>query len=166
MNKIPKEEEKKADNLEKSNINNKEKPKKTVKVKKNKEKATKPKKSKFKTVPRKPPSAYFLFCSDKRAENNEKKFSAKELGKLFTELPDKEKENYKKKAQELMKAYNMDMSSIKEKSDEEEDKKETKTSKADMKKNSKKVCNCGKCDICKKNNKKNVKSNGSDEDED
>ncbi len=141
MNKIPK----KAD--------------KTVKVKKNKEKAPKPK---FKTVPRKPPSAYYLFFSDKIDENKEKKFSAIELGKLYTELPDKEKENYIKKAQELMKAYNMDLSSIKDKSDEEEDKKENKkkkakTSKEDMKKNSKKVC--GK-------NKKKVKSNESDEDED
>ena len=170
MNKIHKEEEKKVDHLKKSNINDKEKPEKTVKVKEDKEKASKaskPKKQMSKTEPRIPPSAYYLFCSDKRAENKDKKFSIKELGELFRHLPEQEKENYKKKAKELIKAYEMDLSSFKEKSDEEEDKKENKkkkakTSKADMKKNSMKVCNCGKCDEC---NKKKTNSDGSDEGE-
>ena len=98
MNKSPIEKEKKAKSLKKSKSNDKEKPEKTAKGKKDKDKQAKPKKEKPEGMPKKPQTAYFLFCADKRAENKEKKFAAKELGDLFKALPDDEREKYKKKA--------------------------------------------------------------------
>ena len=91
MNKSPIEKEKKAKSLKKSKSKDKEKPEKTAKGKKDKEKQAKPKKEKPEGQPKKPRSAYFLFCADKRAENKEKKWSAKELGDLFNKLPKDQK---------------------------------------------------------------------------
>ena len=102
MNKSPIEKEKKAKSLKKSKSKDKEKPEKpekTAKGKKDKEKQAKPKKEKPEGQPKKPPTAYFLFCADKRAENKEKKWPAKELGELFNNLPEDQKEKYKKKAE-------------------------------------------------------------------
>ena len=84
MNKGPQEKEKKAKSLKKSKSNEKEVAKeKPAKAKKDKEKQPKQKKEKPEGQPKKPQTAYFLFCADKRAEMKDKKLSAKELGQSF-----------------------------------------------------------------------------------
>ena len=106
MNKGPQEKEKKAKPMKKSKSNDKEVAKeKPAKGKKDKEKQPKAKKEKPEGQPKKPPTAYFLFCADKRAENKDKKLKAKELGELFNALSEEEKEKYKKKHEELVKVY-------------------------------------------------------------
>ena len=92
-NKSPKEKEKKvkSKSLKKSKSNEPEKPKeKSAKGKKDKQ--PKQKKEKPEGQPKKPQTAYFLFCADKRAENKDKKYTAKELGDLFKALPEEKKE--------------------------------------------------------------------------
>ena len=97
-NKSPKEKEKKvkSKSLKKSKASEPEKPKEKP-AKGKKEKQPKQKKEKPEGQPKKPPTAYFLFCADKRAENKDIKISAKELGELYKNLPESEKEAYKKK---------------------------------------------------------------------
>ena len=56
-----------------------------------KDKKHKVKKEKKEGEPKKPPTAYFLFCADKRKENKDKKMSAKELGEMFSKLSQEEK---------------------------------------------------------------------------
>ena len=51
-----------------------------------KEKKQKAKKEKREGEPKKPPSVYFLFCTDKRKENKDKKLSAKKLGEMFSHI--------------------------------------------------------------------------------
>ena len=117
-------------------------------------------------------SAYLLFCADKRAENKDKKLSAKELGQMYGDLPDNKKDEYKKRYEDAVKKYEKELAAFNEKNTESEEesepkkenkKKKAKTSKADQKKNNKKACNCGKCDECKKNKKK---ADEEDDDED
>ena len=72
MNKGPQEKEKKAKSLKKSKSNEKEVAKeKPAKAKKDKEKQPKQKKEKPEGQPKKPQTAYFLFCADKRAVLNQ-----------------------------------------------------------------------------------------------
>lgn len=78
MNKGPQEKEKKAKSLKKSKSNEKEVAKeKPAKAKKDKEKQPKQKKEKPEGQPKKPQTAYFLFCADKRAEMKDKSFQPK-----------------------------------------------------------------------------------------
>ena len=92
MNKGPQEKEKKAKAVKKSKSSEKEKSKdKPIKAKKDKEKQPKQKKERPEGQPKKPPTAYFLFCAEKRNENKDKKWLAKELGELFKNLPEEEK---------------------------------------------------------------------------
>ena len=81
----------------------KEKVAKTENKTEKKEKKNKVKKEKKEGEPKKPPTAYFLFCADKRKENKDKKMAAKELGELFSKLSDDEKNKYKKMHDDLMK---------------------------------------------------------------
>ena len=132
--------------------------KKTSEKKDKKEKSDKKqKKEKREGEPKKPPSAYFLFCADKRKENKDKKLSAKELGEMYTKLSEEEKDKYKKMHDESMKKYEEELALFNknnpEVEKEKEDKKKVKPSKDDQKKNNKKACNCGTCDECKKRNK-------------
>ena len=80
--------------VKKSTSNKKEKAKSENKAEK-KEKKPKAKREKREGEPKKPPTAYFLFCADKRKENKDKKLSAKELGEMFSQLPQAEKDKYK-----------------------------------------------------------------------
>ena len=121
----------------------------------------KEKKEKKEGEPKKPATAFFLFCAEKRKENKDKKLSAKELGEMFYNLPEAEKEKYKKEHEELMKKYEEELALFKDEEKEKEDKKKAKPYKCDQKKSNKKACNCGKCDECKAKNKAN-----DDEDDD
>ena len=125
------------------------------------------KKEKIEGQPKKPQTAYFLFCADKRKENKDKKLSAKELGEMFSNLPEAEKDKYKKAHDELMKKYEEEMALFKKNNPEEEkekeNKKKAKPSKSDQKKSNKKACNCGKCDECKQKNKANDDEDDDDE---
>ena len=131
--------------------------KKTSEKKDKKEKSDKKqKKEKREGEPKKPQTAYFLFCAEKRKENTDKKLSAIELGEMYTKLSDAEKDKYKKMHDESMKKYEEEMALFKKNNPEvekEEEKKKAKPSKDDQKKNNKKACNCGSCDECKKKNK-------------
>ena len=91
--------------------------------------------------------------------------SLKELGEMYKQLDNAKKEEYTKKYEEAMKVNEKEMAAFNEKnseSDEEEEskkenkKKKAKTSKADQKKNNKQACNCGKCEECKRIQKKSV----------
>ena len=82
-----------------------------------------PKQEKRKEMPKKPMSAYFLFCSDKRKENKDKKISPKELGEMYDHLPKSEKERYKKIHEELMKKYEEEMALFMSNNLEDEEKK-------------------------------------------
>ena len=88
MNKAGEKKEKrsKSDKKEKTKPENKSE---------KKEKKAKVKKEKREGEPKKPPTAYFLFCADKRKENKDKKLSAKELGEMFSKLPQADKDKYK-----------------------------------------------------------------------
>ena len=113
-NKSPKEKKAKSKSLKKSKSSEPEKPKeKSAKGKK--EKQPKQKKEKPEGQLKKPQTAYFLFCADKRAEDKDKKWTAKELGELYKNLPVSEKEVYKKRHDEEMKAYEKEKASLKEK---------------------------------------------------
>ena len=139
------------------NLDMKEKP-----LKKKEEKHLKKKKGKAEGMPKKPPTAFFIFCAEKRAENTDKKLSAKELGQLFKNLPEDMKALYKRKYEESMKQYEKEIASYienlhddnEEKDPKENKKKKAKISKDAAKRGAKKVCNCGRCDECKKNKKK------------
>ena len=100
--------DKKSTKKSKSDKKEKEKTKAENKTEK-KEKKAKAKKEKREGEPKKPPTAYFLFCADKRKENKDKKMTAKELGELFTKLSDADKDKYKKMHDDLMKKYENDM---------------------------------------------------------
>ena len=117
-----------------------------------------PKQEKRKEMPKKPMTAYFLFCSDKRKENKDKKISPKELSEMYDHLPESEKERYKKIHQELMKKYEEEMALFMSNNleDEEKDikKAKAKSLKSDQNNNNKNACNCGNCDECLKINKK------------
>jgi len=78
--------------------------------------------------PKKPLSAFFLFCADKRAEAGDKKYSPIELGSLYKCLPDSEKEKYELKCQQLKKQYEKDLADYfnKGKSNSDEESKDTK----------------------------------------
>ena len=90
MNKADKKTSK---SVKKSKNENKEKEKNKSDKKEKKHKAKKERKE---GEPKKPQTAYFLFCAEKRAENTNQKLSAKELGELYKKLPEAEKEKYKK----------------------------------------------------------------------
>ena len=95
-------------NAKKSKTDKKEKDKekdKSENKSEKKEKKHKQKKEKKEGEPKKPQTAYFLFCADKRKENKDKKWSAKELGDLFKGLSEEEKNKYKKAHEDLMKEY-------------------------------------------------------------
>ncbi len=156
--------DKKSVKKSKTDKKEKEKNKSENKTEK-KEKKQKAKKEKREGEPKKPPTAYFLFCADKRKENKDKKLSAKELGEMFSQLPQAEKDRYKKMYEESMKKYEKELDEFNKNhpdDGEEKDnkKKSCKPSKNDQKKNNKKACNCGKCDECKKK-----RSDGDDSDE-
>ena len=149
--------------VKKSKSDKKEKAKSENKTEK-KEKKPKAKREKREGEPKKPPTAYFLFCADKRKENKDKKLSAKELGEMFSQLPQAEKDKYKKMYEDSMTKYEKELEEFNkthpEEGDEKDNKKKNcKPSKSDQKKNNKKACNCGKCDDCKK-------KKGSDDDSD
>ena len=91
MNKGEKKNAKKSKTDKKDKEKDKEKEKSENKSEK-KEKKHKQKKEKKEGEPKKPPTAYFLFCADKRKENKDKKWPAKELGELFNGLSEEEKE--------------------------------------------------------------------------
>ena len=67
---------------------------------------------------KKPQTAYSLFCADKRAENKDKKLSAKELGQLYRGLPESKKEEYTAKYEEAAKIYEKDLAALNEKNAE------------------------------------------------
>ena len=140
-----------------SKVEEKNQKKTSEKKDKNEKSDKKPKKEKREGEPKKPQSAYFLFCAEKRKENKDKKLSAKELGDMFHQLSDAEKDKYKKMYEESMKKYEEEMALFKKNNPdvekEKEDKKKAKPSKEDQKKSNKKACNCGTCDECKKSNK-------------
>ena len=101
-NKSPKEKKAKSKSVKKSKANEKDKDKDKENKKPNakaekKEKKTRAKKEKKDGEPKKPMTAYFLFCADKRAEAKDKKLSAKELGEMYKNLPKDKMEEYKKK---------------------------------------------------------------------
>ena len=122
------------------------------------DKKHKEKKEKREGEPKKPQTAYFLFCADKRKENPEKKYAAKELGEMYANLPEGEKNKYKKMADDAHQKYEEELALFNKNHPEEEkdsqNKRKAKPSKSDQKKNGKKACNCGSCDECKKKNKK------------
>ena len=116
MNKTGEKKERKASEK-------KDKEKKAPKTEKG-EKKPKEKKEKREGEPKKPPSAYFLFCADKRKENKDKKLSAKELGEMYTNLAAEEKDRYKKIYDESLKKYEEDMALFKKNHPEEEKEKD------------------------------------------
>ena len=87
---------KKTKSTDKEKEKQKQKEKSNPKAEK-KERKHHTKKVKKEGQPKKPASAYLLFCSDKRAEFKDKKLSAKELGEMYKELPQDKKDFYKKK---------------------------------------------------------------------
>ena len=110
--------DKKSTKKVKSDKKDKEKAKNENKTEK-KEKKAKAKKEKREGEPKKPPTAYFLFCADKRKENKDKKMSAKELGEMFSKLSQEEKDKYKKMFEESMKKYEKEMEEFKKKNPDE-----------------------------------------------
>ena len=146
-NKSPKEKKGKSKSIKKSKANDKEnqkeKPNPKADKKEKKEKKHRAKKEKREGEPKKPMSAYLLFCADKRAENKDKKLSAKELGQMYGDLPDNKKDEYKKRYEDAVKKYEKELAAFNEKNTESEEesepkkenkKKKAKTSKADQKK--------------------------------
>ena len=85
-NKSPVEKKFKSKSVKKSKSTDKEKEKPKEKSNpkaEKKERKHHTKKVKKEGQPKKPLSAYLLFCSDKRAELKDKKLSAKELGEMY-----------------------------------------------------------------------------------
>ena len=132
-----------------------------------KEKKHLPKKSKKIGKPKRPPSAFLMFCSDKRAEMKDRKLSAKELGEIYITLEEAKKNLYLKKYEEAKKKYLKELADLEAKnSDIGEEQPKTdknphiknmaKIPKSNQKKNNKKACNCGKCKECQKFKKKSA----------
>ena len=109
---------------------------------------------------KKPLSAYMLFCVEKRAQEKDRKYNAKDLGKMWNKLSEEEKKPYfdrfelEKKKYELLKAELENKSDDEESNEEDEDEKnknhkvKAKTKKAKNRKNNNIPCNCGTCDDC------------------
>ena len=145
MDKSPLENGNKAKSLKKSKSKEKVKPKTTVKKKKDKGMPSKPKNEVSEGKPETPKTSFYLFCKDKIAHKapEEEEYSFIKLAELYEDLKSEAKEKYIKKSEEMKEDYAKKLSKFKKKA---------KTSKADMKKNSKKICDC-------------ASSNGSNEDE-
>ena len=130
-------------------------------------------KKKKKIIPKRPMTPYFLFCQKKRQEyinsDNQRKLTAKELGSMWKNLPDEQKNSFIKQYEKDKKKYEEDKQKLKEKSEEEEDdddddndndddsevdqmpnikKAKAKVSKEKNEKYNKIPCNCGECDDC------------------
>ncbi|XP_030643755.1 high mobility group protein B2a isoform X2 [Chanos chanos] len=83
--------------------------------------AKKGKKKKDPNAPKRPPSAFFIFCSDKRPDVKSKNPGisigdvAKKLGELWSKLSPKEKSPYEQKAQKLKEKYDKDLAAYRSK---------------------------------------------------
>ena len=136
-------------------------------------------KKKKKIIPKRPMTPYFLFCQEKRQEyinsDNQRKLTAKELGSMWKNLPDEQKNSFIKQYEKDKKKYDEDKQKLKEKSEEEEDdddddnddndddsevdqmpnikKAKAKVSKEKNEKYNKIPCNCGECDDCMRRKK-------------
>ena len=110
---------------------------------------------------KRPQTAYFLFCSKMR-EKTQKSLSAKELGKMWVDLPEKEKKKYRDQYEKNMKEYLKKLEELNKSDKEEESSNEeesnnkykfskvmAKTKKNQNFKNKYQECNCGECDDCK-----------------
>ena len=118
------------------------------------------KKKKAQNYLKKPLSPYLLFCVEKRAQEKDKKYTAKELGELWNRHSEQEKKPYydkyesEKKEYEQLKAELEKNKSDEESKDEDEEEKnknhkaKAKTKKAQNRKNNNLPCNCGICDDC------------------
>ena len=146
-------------------------------------------KKKKKIIPKRPMTPYFLFCQEKRQEyinsDNQRKLTAKELGSMWKNLPDEQKNSFIKQYEKDKKKYDEDKQKLKEKSEEEEDddddnddndddsevvqmpnikKAKAKVSKEKNEKYNKIPCNCGECDDCMR--RKKIKQEEEEEFED
>ena len=141
------------------------------------------KKKKKKIIPKRPMTPYFLFCQKKRQEyinsDNQRKLTAKELGSMWKNLPDEQKNSFIKQYEKDKKKYDEDKQKLKEKSEEEEEdddddsevdqmpnikKAKAKVSKEQNEKYNKIPCNCGECDDCMR--RKKIKQEEEEEFED
>ena len=123
---------------------------------KNKERKGKKKKAK-KEIPDKqlkgPPNGYYIFSMEKREENKDKKYTVKELGDLWKNLPNEKKEYYQKRYEEMEKKIEEEKKKQEDNNEEDGEKNrkvKVKALKEHAIKNSKKACNCGNCDECKR----------------
>ena len=121
--------------------------------------------SKEKRIPKRPMSPYFLFCAEKRNEIK-RKITFQEMNKMWNELDQEKKEEYKKLYEEKMKIYEKEMDDYRK--DENNDTSigdggelgnENKKIKAngfkiEQIKNNQRACNCGVCFECKNYKKK------------
>ena len=142
-------------------------------------------KKKKKIIPKRPMTPYFLFCQEKRQEyinsDNQRKLTAKELGSMWKNLPDEQKNSFIKQYDKDKKKYEEDKQKLKEKSEEEEEdddndddsevdqmpnikKAKAKASKEKNEKYNKIPCNCGECDDCLR--RKKIKQEEEEEFED
>ena len=117
---------------------------------------------------KRPQTAYFLFCSKMREKNqntsDSKRLTAKELGKMWKNLPEKERKKFHDQYEKEMKEYHKKIEELKKSEEEEsfnEDDNDNKFSKVMAKtkksqnfKNKYQECNCGECDDCKIRKKK------------
>ena len=109
---------------------------------------------------KRPQTPFFLFCSKKREEEskkeNGKRLKAKELAKMWKELPNTKKKPFIDKYEKDKKEYDKKLEEFNKKEKEEEkteEEKDNKKVKAKIKKtkhikNIVKACNCGECDEC------------------
>ncbi len=139
-------------------------------------------KKKKKIIPKRPMTPYFLFCQKKRQEyinsDNQRKLTAKELGSMWKNLPDEQKNSFLNQYEKDKKKYEEDKQKLKEKSEEEEEddddsevdqmpnikKAKAKVSKEKNEKYNKIPCNCGECDDCMR--RKKIKQEEEEEFED
>ena len=140
-------------------------------------------KKKKKIIPKRPMTPYFLFCQKKRIEyinsENQRKLTAKELGSMWKNLPDEQKNTFFIQYEKDKKKYEEDKQKLQEKSDEEEEdedddsevdqmsnikKAKVKVSKEQNEKYNKIPCNCGECDDCLR--RKKIKQEEEEEFED
>ena len=141
-------------------------------------------KKKKKIIPKRPMTPYFLFCQEKRQEyinsDNQRKLTAKELGSMWKNLPDEQKNSFIKQYEKDKKKYEEDKQKLKEKSEEEEEDDDDDDSEVDQMSNIKKAkakvskeqnekynkipCNCGECDDCMR--RKKIKQEEEEEFED
>ena len=122
---------------------------------------------------KRPNTPFFIFCSKFREmhkkANDTKKYTAKELGKIWKDMSDIAKSEYIDEYKKNKREYDLRIKKLKEiieqpsdDEDEEEDEETTdkiktnknektkaETLKSDILNNNRKPCNCGKCEDCK-----------------